>query len=168
MHRETFLSRVADLRDSWSERRALSRFAGAHDFASQFRLLLALHGWATQAAADVSSVYEDGVAIAISPRPDRAVAPQAFSASIGEHTATFTLTERSRIGGSRWHVSVAMTAGRRDGAVSQVGPERRNGGWTRGRIEDLLLSLLGAYERSRVEGADGDLSRGVADQDAAS
>ena len=159
MHRETFLSRVADLRDSWSERRALSRFAGAHDFDSQFRLLLALHGWASQAAADVASVYVDGMPLSVSPWPERADLPPAFSVSVaGQHAATFSLGERPRLGGSRWHISVLLIAGRRDGAVSHAGPERRNGGWTRGRIEDLLLSLLGAYERSLGEDGENGLA----------
>jgi hypothetical protein len=32
-----------------------------------------------------------------------------------------------------------------------AGPERRNGQWTRGRVEDILLSVLGAYERAASE-----------------
>jgi len=36
-----------------------------------------------------------------------------------------------------------------------AGPERRYGQWTRARLEDLLLSLLGAYERARSEGGEG-------------
>jgi hypothetical protein len=44
-----------------------------------------------------------------------------------------------------------MTTGGPRGTSIAAGPERRNGQWTRARVEDLLLSLLGAYERDRSD-----------------
>ncbi len=155
LQRPTFVSRVEALRDSWSERRTLLRIASAHDFESQFRLLLTLYDWATEAVEDVAAVYDRAVPLMVSPRPGRRVTEPSFSVSIAGHEGIlFTLAERKLAGGSRWNVTAALTAGGRDGAVSHAGPERRNGGWTRSRVEDLLLSLLGAYERSRGEEVD--------------
>jgi hypothetical protein len=152
MQRPSFVSRVEALRDSWYERRTLLRLAGSHDFDSQFGLLLTLYDWAAAAVADAAGVYDGDVPLLLSPRPDRRLVEPSFSVTIaGRDGVLFALAERRLTTGSRWHVTAALTTARRDGAVTNAGPERRNGGWTRGRVEDLVLSLIGAYERSRGE-----------------
>ncbi|WP_322797209.1 hypothetical protein [Tepidiforma sp.] len=149
MSGEPFRSRVATLRDAWAERRALRAIAGAHDQASQFALLRTLWGWAREAAEDIRAVYGPSLDVALSPEPTPGTANPAFTLRIaGEYTLAFSLAERRRAGGSRWSIAVTIsTAG--EGSVTPAGPERRNGQWTRSRLQELILSVLGAYERSR-------------------
>lgn len=154
MRGESFSQRVQNLRDAWSERREIKGMAGAHDFESQFRLLMTLHAWASEAVREIQAVYGKELPITLSPPPAPDPHPYgtAFSVFVeSQFSLTFGLTERRRLGGGRWSVSVSFgSTGSGSGAVA-AGPERRNGHWTRGRLEDLLLSLLGAWERAQSE-----------------
>lgn len=153
MSHENFQRRVAVLRDSWAERRARKGVAGAHDFDSQFGMLLTIYQWAEDAAGDIRAVYGEAMSVTISPPPDRDGSVPAFVVTIGtNYTATFALTERTRMGSPRWAIGVTVGAGGPGGGISAAGPERRNSQWTRGRLEDVLLSVLGAYERAVSEG----------------
>ena len=146
--RESFVGRVRALRESWLERRQIARFATARDLQSQHELLLTLHSWAADAVTDVRAVYGESFAVELTPPPAVPEVAAGFTVAVkGEHAVTFALAERRRLAGSRWHVAVTV---REPGSVgiTQAGPERRNGQWTRGRLEDLVLSILGAYERS--------------------
>jgi hypothetical protein len=148
MTRESFADRVEALRDSWAERRRIAGFAGAHDLASQLELLQTLHGWAAEAVADIAAVYGPALPIVLSPRPEPPGERASFSVAIaGDFGIAVALAERRRVTGPRWHVSVLVRSPG-SGPVAHAGPERRNGQWTRGRLEDILLSVLGAYERS--------------------
>ena len=160
---ESFQRRVELLRDSWAERRQLGGVASVHDYDSQFRLLLALHAWSLDAASTIEAVYGTALSLRVSPAPLNGGANPAFTVTIGEnHTVSFLLTERRRVGGPRWYVSVMVGEGGPGGSVVVAGPERRNGQWTRGRLEDILLSVLGAWERSAAEGGKpGSLSSGL-------
>ena len=150
MSGESFQRRVAFLRDTWAERRHLKRVAGATDFESQFTLLELLYGWAETAASDVRAVYRNELPVTLTP-PPLANGLQVFSVTVGHnYTVTFALTRRQRAGGTTWTIVVTLGA---DGANTAAGPERRNGQWTRARLEDLLLLLLGAYERAASGGA---------------
>ncbi|HMO54335.1 MAG TPA: hypothetical protein PJ994_07520 [Tepidiformaceae bacterium] len=154
MSGESFERRVEILRDSWAERRQLKGLASVHDFESQFALLNTLHGWAEAAATDIRKVYGESLMVTISSIPGRDDSVPAFAVTIGHsHTVTFVLTERRRMNGSRWFISVTVGAGGPGGALVAAGPERRNGQWTRGRLEDILLSVLGAYERALSDGS---------------
>lgn len=145
---EPFRLRVAALRAQWEERREVAGFAGRHDFASQFALLLTLHRWASQAIAAVVTVYGETLTITLSPGPDETTTP-AFTLAIGEQFgAVATLVERRRSPAPQWGISVSVFSPQRDGAITTAGPERRAGQWSRSRIEELVLSLVGAYERS--------------------
>lgn len=151
--RDTFANRVQILHESWAERRQVAKLAGTHDFDSQFRLVATLHEWATEACQDISEVYEERLAVSLSPLPDAEDIPPAFSITIGDrHSVTFSLLERRRMNGSRWHVSVSVASTGPGGSIAHAGPERRNGHWSRSRVEDVLLSLLGAYERAQGDG----------------
>lgn len=153
MSHESFQRRVAVLRDSWAERRAIKGIAGAHDFDSQFGMLLTIYQWAGDAAGDIRAVYGEALAVTISPPPDRAGSAPAFVVTIGPtYTVTFVLTERTRMGSPHWAIGVTVGAGGPGEAITAAGPERRNSQWTRGRLEDDLLSVLGAYERALSEG----------------
>lgn len=152
MSGESFQRRVEFLRDTWAERRQLKGLASIHDFDSQFSLLQTLHSWATSAVRDVTEVYGDALGAGVSPAPDAASPNPGFSVTIGnQFTVTFALDQRLRPAGSRWFISVSVSSGGPGGSIA-AGPERRNGQWTRARLEDILLSVLGAHERSLSEG----------------
>ena len=156
MSSEPFARRVHQLRDAWVERRQVKTFAGAHDLGSQYQLLVTLYQWATESISDIVSVYGPEVHLAMTPKPDRADREPAFTVSFMEqYTLTFSLAERQRMSSARWHVTVSVASAGPDGSVVAAGPERRNGQWTRGRLEDLLLSVLGAWERSLADGEGG-------------
>ena len=149
---DSFVRRVEILRDSWAERRQLKGLTSVHDRESQFALLQTLHRWSEAAADDIRKVYGDALPVTVSPVPAITDPTAAFAVTIGNsHTVSFLLTERRRLSGSRWYVSVTVGTGGPGGSLVAAGPERRNGQWTRGRLEDILLSILGAYERSASE-----------------
>ena len=149
---DSFQRRVELLRDSWAERRQLKGLASSHDLESQLRLLATLHGWAEEAVRDIRSVYGPGLALSLSPPPEATSGSPAFTVTVGNHyTATFMLTERRRLSGAGWFVTVTVGSGGPGGSVAAAGPERRNGQWTRSRFEEILLSVLGAHERSLSE-----------------
>jgi len=153
MSGDSFQQRVAILRASWTERRQIKNLAGIHDFDSQLDLLLTLHNWTESATRDIAAVYGETLAISVSPAPAAATANPGFSVTIGDnYTVTFALTERRRMGGIRWFVAVSVGSGGPGGSITPAGPERKNGQWTRSRLEDILLSVLGAYERAHSEG----------------
>lgn len=151
MSGNSFAARVEMLRDSWLERRQLRNLASAHDFESQLGLLQTMYGWAQRSAADIKGIYGDSLDISLLPEPGTATNFHAFSLTLAQsYTVTFGLGERRRSGSSRWFISATVTTGR-GGAIVAAGPERRTGQWTRARLEDILLSVLGAYERSTAE-----------------
>ncbi len=146
---ESFANRVQALRDSWIERRQVKGLASAHDFESQYRLLLTLHSWAVQGVEDICGVYDGAVSATVSPAPPETDSAPGFSVAMAEsYMVTFSLAERRRMGGSRWFIAVSVATAGPGGSAVAAGPERRNGQWTRGRLEEVLLSVLGAYERS--------------------
>jgi len=153
---ESFASRVQSLRESWIERRQVKGMASVHDFDSQFRLLLTLHGWAEQCVADIHEVYGPDMDATVSPEPQPNGRSAAFNVVIaGSHSVTFSLSERRRMGGSHWFTAVSVASAGPGGGVVAAGPERRNGQWTRGRLEEVLLSVMGAYERSIADSEPG-------------
>ncbi len=146
---DTFASRVQSLRDTWTERRQVGRLASAHDFDSQFRLLVTLHDWALAAVEDIVEIYGETPTVTVSPLPELGEETPAFSIIVDAlHSLTLSLAERRRMGAPRWHLSISISAAGSAHSTANAGPERRNGQWTRTRLEDLILSLLGAYERS--------------------
>lgn len=149
---ETFSQRVQNLRDAWAERREIKGMAGAHDFESQFRLLVALYGWASEAVHEIETVYGDAMHITLTPPPTPEPYGAAFSICVADQfTLTFGLTERQKLGGSRWALSVSLGSKGTGGGAIEAGPGRRDGHWTRGRLQDLLLSLVGSWERAQSE-----------------
>jgi len=149
MSLEPFADRVRALRDSWMERREVKALAGTHDFDSQFQLLSTLYSWTARAAVDVSEVYGRDLELRLSPPPSPLGRDAAFSVVVADaFVLSFRLTERQRLGTAGWFVSVSIASTGTGGNAVMAGPERRYGQWTHGRIEDLLLTMLGAYERS--------------------
>lgn len=167
MSGETFQQRVSVLRDSWAERRQLHRLTSMHDFESQFGLLRTLHAWAEAATADIRGVYGDELQVSLSPAPEAGSATRSFSVTLGEgHTVSCVLAERAPSGGSRWSVAITVSSSGPGGAMTAAGPERRNGQWTRARLEDILLSALGSWERASSENARGAARGGLRAQGA--
>lgn len=149
----SFVDRVEVLRDAWLERRELRDLSASHDFDSQFRLLSTIYSWAVGAVTDIQTVYGDSLTVLLSPPPGASDDAPAFTVSLADRClVTFSASERRRAGASRWSIAVSISAGR-GGTVDAAGPDRRTGSWTRGRLEDVLLSVLGAYERSLTEEA---------------
>jgi hypothetical protein len=145
---EPFALRVESLREAWIERRWMKTFASSHDFGSQYQLLLTLHHWASEAVADIRKVYGETLSVTVSARPTPDEAPVFRVVVAGNFSVMFSLLERRRTESPHWSFAVAVTSAGRAGNVVAAGPERHKGQWTRARLEDLLLSVLGAYERS--------------------
>lgn len=152
MTTEPFARRVRNLRDSWVERRQVQSFAGSHDFDSQYQLLITLYRWASDAIDDIRTIYGESIAVDLSPAPVRDDIPPAFNVAVaGTHSANFALVERMHAGSGHWSVVASVISNTPRGLIVPAGPERRNGQWTRTRLEELLLSVLGAYERARAD-----------------
>src|SRR4029079_1441522 len=109
--------------------------------------------------SDIRSVYEDELEVRISGPPDADEPSLSFCVSLDEtHRVVLQLGDRPRT--SRPRLFISMTVGA-DGAGVPAGPERRNGLWTRNRLEEILLSVLGSYERALSEGTRRDLIAGL-------
>lgn len=150
---ETFAQRVQNLKGSWSERRETRGIAGARDFESRFRMLVAIHGWAEEAVREIQRTYGDEVSASVSPVPTRDQHGMAFSVFLANaFSLTFALADRPKLGQSQWFISVTTgSPGGEGSAAVALGVGQRDGNWSRSRLEDLLLSVLGAWERSRFE-----------------
>jgi hypothetical protein len=150
MIREPFAARVRALHEAWDERRRVAQLASTHTFDAQMELLRTLYSWTTEAVADVQAVYGDRVSIGVTLPPAAEQRPPSFSVILADrHALTLSLLERNRGMGTTWHISVWLEAESPSTTGSRAGPDRRNGHWTRARLEDVLLSVLGAYERGR-------------------
>jgi hypothetical protein len=150
---EAFESRVRELRDTWAEQRELAGLSAGNDLVSRFELLSVLHGWAAEAAAAITQVYGGSFLCNVSPAPQITDRPPAFLVTIGGgYTARFFLKERETSGANHWTVSAVVRTPGSSIASTTVGPDRRHRGWSRSQLEDVLLSMLAAYEREEVEG----------------
>jgi len=121
--------------------------AASHDHRSQLQLLETLHRWARESCDDIGRVYGEGVAAWVDPIGfEDANGVASFHAMVAGFTVIFLLVSHDPAA-PRWAVTATVLPdGTRDAAIA--GPERRHGHWTRGRIEDLFLSLLSAHERA--------------------
>jgi hypothetical protein len=144
----TFAGRVAALRASWEDTRAAARFGAARDRETQYEALELVYEWAVAAMNEVRAVYGQQLHADISPlRPFEHSKP-GFVIEIDEFASVAASLEEMKPGEDRWHVVLATrTAGERSWALAA--PDRRHSFWTRGRVEDVLLGLLSALERSR-------------------
>ncbi len=138
-----FEARVRSLREGWLDRRESGLLARTHDFDSQRRVLANIHRWASECIDDVRHVYGEELPITTGPLGEHG----RFAISVGTgQRAVFELLDRG--GGERptWQVVARVTTG---GAEAGEAPEeRRVRHWRRSQVEEILLSLLSAYERS--------------------
>lgn len=147
MPKELFAVRLRTIRETWDERRALIHAGTTRNFDSQFLLLREMHEWATEAVRDIREVYGRRFPISLGPAPDRDEFPPAFHVAIGEGQALMVSLREQRFGlESNWGVVMSM-----HGQEIPHGshPRVRPGTWTRADLEDVLLSMLGSFERSR-------------------
>ena len=143
---QPFAPRVAELHSAWAERRALKEMAASHDFDAQFRLLGTLYGWAEQSCAAIREVYHDRPAVTLSPS-SRELLGRSFEIALdGTHALTVSLVERIEAHRRQWRVVASFNSQpRRTAATPQT--VSRMPVWTRKAFEDLVLTVLDAYER---------------------
>lgn len=142
----TFEDRVIQVHATWSDRREVRDASGSY-FDAQYRLLQKLYDWTSEAVETIQSVYGEQAVTRLSPRPDAGDRMLSFDVRIGAtHTLNIALTETGRSGKAQWRIKamVRLENGRPSMAV---GPARRTTVWTKRELENLLLSLLTAYER---------------------
>lgn len=129
--------------------------ASAHDFDSQFQLLQMLHSWAYDATKDINEVYAGDLQVELSPLPQPTDRTPGFTLTVAPgYTVSLSLSERSRAGAQHWFISVAVNSTGPGSPPVAAGPQRRTGQWTRGQLEEVVLTALGAYERSLSGGAE--------------
>ncbi len=144
---DSFASRVRGLRREWTERRQVRRLSLDHNFESQYRLFQTLHLWARQAAVEIQREYSGRLSVKVSPLPAVSERERSFSVVIDDaYSLTFRLEQRG--GQSPWRIVATMST---SDSVEAVSPRRAAAHWTRSRVEELLLALLGAYERALSE-----------------
>ena len=149
MTSDPFVRRVQQLRDAWIERRQLKRFASSVDFESRFALLGELHRWTTDAIDQIQTVYGEQLILSVGPIPGSAETPPAFAVSFaGQYLITFAMWAREVTTNPAWQIRVSVAALTTTSPPASAGPERRTGQWTPSRLQELLLSLLQAWEKT--------------------
>ncbi len=137
-----FEARVRSLHEGWLERRESWLLSRAHDLDSQRRVLANIHRWASECIEDVRHVYGEVLPITIEPLEEQA----RFTITVGDSQgAAFELFDRGSDERPSWQVVARVAAG---GEAGEAPEERRVRHWRRSQVEEILLSLLSAYERS--------------------
>jgi hypothetical protein len=143
-----FEQRLRLLQQGWRERREVARLVHAGDSDSQLELLQRIHAWTLDCAASIANVYGQDITVAVSPRP-RGQDDVSFVLIVAQaHRLVFSVVPRS---GGGWRVSARSLSGGM-ASSSAVGPSRRDGSWTRARVEELILAQVAAVERARSDG----------------
>ena len=139
-----FEVRVRSLREGWVERRESNFLSRSHDFDSQSRVLANIHRWASECIEDVRHVYGDAFPITIDPLDDSAP----FSIAVGavQNAPPSNWSTGEAPSASSWQVVARVATG--GGEAGEAPEERRVRHWRRSQVEEILLSLLSAYERS--------------------
>jgi hypothetical protein len=142
-----FLVKVQEIHDSWAETRQTidaRRDRGRH---GQATMLGYVFNWTAEAALDLARVYGD--LIELTPEPDLAAAEPGFVLHVGPvHTMHVDLVPHPR-SPSEWLVRIRLSYPDEHSWVT-VHWGRRHDNWTRERLEEVILSLLSAFERSRL------------------
>lgn len=137
-----FEARVRSLHEGWLERRESWLLSRAHDFDSQQRVLSNIHRWASECIEDVRHVYGESLPVTI----DSIEQDSRFAIAVGAgQRASFELVDRGSEERPGWQVVARVAA---DGETGEAPEEKRVRHWRRGQVEEILLSLLSAYERS--------------------
>jgi hypothetical protein len=143
-----FEARLRQLRQAWRERREVARLVHSGDAASQVELLQRIHSWAVDCVDAINRVYGSDLAVNLSPSPG-GDADGSFVLTVAHsYRLAFSVVPRS---GGGWRIAARNLSGMAAGSATAVGPSRRDGSWTRARVEDLILAQVAAVERSRGE-----------------
>ena len=104
-----------------------------------------------EALEDIRNVYHDAMPASITPRPSESDQQPSFTVSVGTgNSATFALGAARRRNGREWHITAQITSAGGIAAEESGPAGRRVRRWSRRRVDDILLALLGAHERSRA------------------
>ena len=139
-----FEARVRSLREKWVERRETGTLSRSHDLESQLRVFENVHRWASECLGDIDIVYGEALNTAIDPLAGSGASRRFAVAVGGDERATFELVDRGTAERPAWLGVVRVAAGGRP----REG-ERRIRFWRRPQVEEIVRSLLGAYERAR-------------------
>lgn len=144
MGNEDFRQRLSQLAESWEERRVSVTLGRRRVQPAQLELLGLIHGWAREALRDVVSVYGSTVKAALSPLESGG--GQTFRVEVGESHATF---EVMLDGGHKdsWRTTAVV---RLSGEPAEKAHSHRPREWSRRRVEEIVLQMVGAFERGRV------------------
>ncbi len=147
MPKEQFAVRLRTIHESWTARRTIVRIGNLRTFENQFMHLLELHQWAQEAVDDIRAVYGKRFPITLGPAPSQDQEPPAFIVLLAEmQTLIVALTEQEQGGEPVYSVAMSMHGNVLPLATGTYG---RPGHWTRAQLEDILLSMLGTFERGR-------------------
>ena len=126
------------------ERRETGTLSRSHDLESQLRVFENVHRWASECLGDIDIVYGEALNTAIDPLAGSGASRRFAVVVGGDERATFELVDRGTAERPAWLVVVRVAAGGRPREA-----ERRIRFWRRPQVEEIVLSLLGAYERAR-------------------
>jgi hypothetical protein len=148
---DAFSDQVAALRENWRERRELRMLADqdGDEFGAQSLVLLRLYDWVRASLEEVELIYAGEIALSLSERPHPPGCDW-FRVAVGtddgiEYSVSVTLV-RASSGHAAIRATVTLP---RSSAPVAVAPARHFGAWTRRGMQNVLLSLLTAYERDR-------------------
>lgn len=146
---DSFPAKVTALREAWLVRRHMKHLGQQRDLASRFELLEVLHGWTGRCLEAIADVYGSSLSIDFTPRPDLATDLLSFAVTLqGQYRVSFALYPRDEAQ-MQWDLDVQVST---PNSVLAAGQSRSAGQWTRGRVEELLLTLLAAIERAQFDG----------------
>lgn len=146
MIREPFRYRVEALREAWRDRRDAARLSARRDQPAQEQLLRLLHEWVAASLVDVRAVYGPSLPAFLDPESaEAAAAAGAFTVTIGPGAAAFALRQQRREGAHAWRIASTITVAGQPLSAARGARARR---WTRAKVDDIILTLLAAYERS--------------------
>ena len=147
---QSFAPRIAELHNAWEERRALKSLTTRHDFEAQSLLLRTIYSWAGQARATIAEVYDGSVQVTLVPESGDLLGRRLAMSFAGTHTLAVSLVERIEGHHQQWRLVAAFTTHSRTPGVPPH-TSSRTPVWTRRAFEDLVLTVLDAYERDSGE-----------------
>lgn len=146
---QSFVERVRHFQQDWRDRREYAELAELVEPHRTERLLCVLHAWASEAAADIHEVYGSTLELTVGPvEPDFRHGAGFTVAVAGSFYLDFEAGGNSASPTSPRTVNagVRFGDGSREIALTR---QSRHVMWNREQVQDLVMRLLGAYERSR-------------------
>jgi hypothetical protein len=145
-----FSEKLRAIHDSWAEARDTREIRRLRTAAAQAEMLALIHAWCVRLAAQMEEIY--GSLVRLSALNPYGSEDMGFDLAIGDdHQMAVSLQPgKASTSGSAptWEVQIRLRYPEEPAWVVATWG-RRNQNWTRQRIEEVLLSLLSAFERSR-------------------